>query len=333
MVSDSYPRRTLEPESCLAEGISVVIPVYNAEQGLPELLSRLVKVLEELRTPHEIVLVNDGSADRSWDVIETVARKYDCVRGVELTRNYGQQSALLCGIREAGFNVLVCMDDDLQHPPEEIPHLVEALQQQKLDVVYGAPEKMPHPFWRVVASRTTKALLAVFLGDPNIHNMSAFLCFRTELRAGFIGHLGPTATIEVLLSWVTSKFGAVPVRHQARQRGKTGYTLSKLVDYTLMLITSYSTAALRMTMFVGVLLGGIGFAGGLWRLFVPGGNGWLLVLLAGIQLFFLGIASEYLARLYFRTMGRPPYVIRKTTYSGSKAESSAPHLPHSESDQ
>jgi undecaprenyl-phosphate 4-deoxy-4-formamido-L-arabinose transferase len=192
---------------------------------------------------------------------------------------------------------------------------------------------MPHPLWRVVAARATKAMLAGLLGDSNIRNMSAFLCFRTELRSGFVGHLGPTATIEVLLSWVTSNFGAVQVKHQARQRGKTGYTLTKLVDYTLMLITSYSTAALRLTTLVGIVLGVIGAAGGVWSLFFSGGSWWLLVLLAGVQLFFLGIACEYLARLYYRTMGRPPYVIRKTTYSDSKAESQEPAGLHSESDQ
>jgi undecaprenyl-phosphate 4-deoxy-4-formamido-L-arabinose transferase len=263
--------------------------------------------------PHEIILVNDGSSDGSWQTITAVAQEHKCIKGLSLTRNYGQQSALLCGIREAVFDVTVCMDDDLQHPPEELPQLVDALKDRNLDVVFGTPETMPHPFWRVVAARSVKALLSLVLGDDNIRNMSAFLCFRTELRTGFDRHLGPTATIEVLLSWVTSRSGAVNVKHQPRKRGKTGYTLQKLVDYTLMLITSYSTALLRLATLIGILLTASGCIAAVLRIFVPGGNGWLITLLAGIQLFFLGIASEYLARLYFRTMGRPPYVIRETT--------------------
>ncbi len=306
--------RSLITEAELESGISVVIPIYNAEHSLPDLLPRLVGVLKTLEVPHEIILVNDGSADQSWKSITSAAQDHKCIRGLTLTRNYGQQSALLCGIREARFDILVCMDDDLQHPPEELPRLVNELNEKNLDVVFGAPEKMPHPFWRVVASRTTKALLSWILGDSNIRNMSAFLCFRTVLRAGFAGHLGPTATIEVLLSWVTSDFGAVYVAHKPRQRGKTGYTLRKLVDYTLMLITSYSTASLRLATLVGALLIACGITGAILRLFMPGGNGWLITLLAGTQIFFLGIASEYLARLYYRTMGRPPYVIRETTF-------------------
>jgi len=319
MIIDLQPKCSLASERNLFSGISVVIPVYNAEHSLPDMLPRLIKTLEGMEVAHEIILVNDGSHDGSWQTISSFAQDHKCIKGLSLTRNYGQQSALLCGIREAGFDVTVCMDDDLQHPPEELPQLVAGLSEQKLDVVFGTPAKMPHPFWRVVAARSVKALLSLVLGDDNIRNMSAFLCFRTELRTGFDRHLGPTATIEVLLSWVTSRSGAVNVMHQSRQRGKTGYTLHKLVDYTLMLITSYSTALLRLATLIGMLLTAGGVVAAVLRIFVPGGNGWLITLLAGIQLFFLGIASEYLARLYFRTMGRPPYVIRETTFQENES--------------
>jgi len=132
--------------------ISVVTPVYNGEASIAELCRRLSEVLPKIATEYEIILVNDGSRDRSWEIISELSSRFATVRGLNLMRNYGQHNALLCGIRAAKCEVIVTMDDDLQHAPEEIPRLLEQLQ-QGFDVVYGAPEAERHPPLRALAPR------------------------------------------------------------------------------------------------------------------------------------------------------------------------------------
>ena len=123
--------------------ISVVIPIYNSESILPKLITRLTKSLQGICTNYEILLINDGSQDESWDSIQKIIDKNMQVRGVNLRRNYGQHNALLCGIRLAQYDVIITMDDDLQHPPEEIHKLVQKLN-EGYDVVYGIPAKLVH---------------------------------------------------------------------------------------------------------------------------------------------------------------------------------------------
>ena len=138
--------------------ISVVTPVYNGEASIAELCRRLSEVLPRIATEYEIILVNDGSRDRSWETISELSSRFATVRGLNLMRNYGQHNALLCGIRAAKYDVIVTMDDDLQHPPEEIPRLLEQLE-QGFDVVYGAPKEERHGFMRALASRITRLAL------------------------------------------------------------------------------------------------------------------------------------------------------------------------------
>src|SRR5690242_19896367 len=132
------PGSPAAPEPTPAPGLSVVIPLYNSATILPELVPRLLAVLADGGRPCEVVLVNDGSRDQSWGVIEELVLQYGVVRGINLMRNYGQQSALLRGIRAVRYDVIVTMDDDLQHPPEEIPQLLTKLV-EGYDVVYGTP--------------------------------------------------------------------------------------------------------------------------------------------------------------------------------------------------
>src|ERR1044072_3813368 len=135
--------------------ISVVTPVYNGEASIAELCRRLSEVLPQIAAEYEIILVNDGSRDRSWDVISELSSRFVTVRGLNLMRNYGQHNALLCGIRAAKFDVIVTMDDDLQQPPEEIPRLLARLE-EGFDVVYGVPTAEYNGLMRALASRITR---------------------------------------------------------------------------------------------------------------------------------------------------------------------------------
>src|SRR5438876_9597474 len=142
----------LPSQSPERRSLSVVTPVYNSEASVAELCRRLGEVLPRVATQYEIILVNDGSRDRSWEVISKLSSHSPTVRGLSLMRNYGQHNALLCGIRAAKYELIVTMDDDLQHPPEEIPRLLARLE-EGFDVVYGAPKTEQNGIVRALASR------------------------------------------------------------------------------------------------------------------------------------------------------------------------------------
>ena len=152
--------------------ISVVVPVYNSELILPELVKRLEPALTSLSVRFEVVFINDGSRDQSWKVIQELSRSFPWVRGINLMRNYGQHNALLCGIRAARFDIIVTMDDDLQHPPEELPKLL-ARMDEGLDVVYGFPEHQQHCLLRDAASGLTKIALQSAMGTETARGVSA----------------------------------------------------------------------------------------------------------------------------------------------------------------
>jgi len=156
--------------------VSVVVPVYNSEQSLPELAQRLHEVLGTSERDYELILVNDGSYDRSWEVICDLARRHRWISGINLMRNFGQHNALLCGIRVARFDVIVTLDDDLQNPPEEILRLLERLA-EGFDVVYGTPDHEEHGLWRDVASRVTKIALQSAMGAKRRATSALFASF------------------------------------------------------------------------------------------------------------------------------------------------------------
>ena len=169
--------------------VSVVIPVYNSEQILPELIRRLAVTLPQVSDQYELVLVNDGSRDGSWDQISRLAAEYRWIRGINLMRNYGQHNALLCGVRAATYPITIIMDDDLQHPPEEIPRLLAKLA-EGYDVVYAAPEEGQHGFLRNTAAQVTKLALQGVLGAETAGKVSPFRAFRTRLRDAFATYQG-----------------------------------------------------------------------------------------------------------------------------------------------
>lgn len=302
-----------------ADAISAVIPVYNSEETLAPLVDRLERVLAARGEPFEILLVNDCSRDGSWAVIAGLTTRRPAVRGIDLSRNYGQHNALLCGIRAARYPVIVTLDDDLQHPPEEIPRLLAALGAGH-DVVYGYPEKERHGFWRDLASQMTKLALQHALGAATARHLSAFRAFRTPLREAFARYSGPHVSIDVLLTWGTTRFTAVPVRHESRRHGASNYTFTKLVAHAVNMFTGFSPLPLRLASWLGFGCTFLGLLAMLWvfcayLIYGPVVPGFaflasLVATFAGAQMFALGILGEYIARIHFRLMDKPSYVVR-----------------------
>jgi undecaprenyl-phosphate 4-deoxy-4-formamido-L-arabinose transferase len=313
----------------LAPGISVVVPVYNSAEMLPDLVRRLELVLSATGCPFELVLVNDGSKDDSWKVIERLASEKPWVRGLGMMRNYGQHNALLAGIRAAKYDLTVTMDDDLQHPPEELPKLLAAMTDD-VDVVYAPPIEEQHGILRDIASIVTKLTLQSAMGADNAKKGSAWRAFRTRLRDAFADFRSPLASVDVLLTWGTRRFGFVALRHDPRAAGKSNYTLGKLVRHAFNMMTGFSVLPLQIASLIGFVFTLFGFgvlAYVLIRFMMEGSavQGFpflasVVAIFSGAQLFALGIIGEYLARMHFRIMDKPTYVIKESTDTSKSAE-------------
>jgi len=278
-------------------------------------------VLKSSVTAYELILVDDASPDNTWDVIEQLVSSHDWVRGVRLMRNYGQHNALLCGIRLARYGLTITMDDDLQHPPEEIPKLLRRLDDTK-DVVYGTPDMEQHGLWRDIATQVTKFALQSAMGVSIARKAGALRLFRTKLRDAFERYDGPYVSIDVVLTWASTRFDAVTVHHEPRRLGTSTYTFRKLLTHAMNMLTGFSTWPLQVASMIGFFftVGGTAtllfvvvhylIAGG----GVPGFSflASIIAIFSGAQLFALGIMGEYLARMHARTMQHPVYTVRES---------------------
>lgn len=298
---------------------SLIIPVYKSEVSLRELYQRIVEVMEKISSHFEIIFVEDCGGDSSWEIIVNLSQSDSRVRAIQLSRNFGQHNALLCGIRVARGDVIITLDDDLQHPPEEIPKLLHKLS-DGFDVVYGAPQNAQHGFLRNLASRITKIVFKKAMGVEIAQNVSAFRAFRAHLRTAFNNYQGSFVSIDVLLTWGTKLFAVVPIKHNKRYAGQSSYTLRALFTHAFNMMTGFSILPLQFASLIGfifTLFGLLVLAYVLVSYFVLGRKvqgfyflASIIAVFSGAQLFALGVIGEYLARIHFRIMEKPPYVIR-----------------------
>ena len=309
----------------LLPGISVVVPVFDSQESLAELVGRVLPVLVTFGNEHEVILIDDGSTDGSWSVVKHLAQCSPHVIGIRLMRNFGQHNALLLGIRRARYDVVVTMDDDLQNPPEEIPKLVAALD-DGCDVVYGTPAAQASGLWRKLAGQLTRvALQQAMNGDRAVRDISAFRVFRTSLREAFATYQSPFVSIDILLAWGTSRVSSVTVRQDPRRYRASTYTFRRLVTHGLNMLTGFSTRPLQLAILLGFCFTAVGFillAYVLIRYLVQGGSvpgfsflASTIALFSGVQLFTLGVIGEYLSRVYLRSLNRPTYVVAESTAS------------------
>lgn len=308
-------------EMHLDGGVSVVVPVFNSGTTLPQLVVALLDGLSDVGG-HEIVLVDDGSADDSWKVIQALSDEHPSVRGIRLTRNVGEQGAVLCGIVASERPTIVTIDDDLQQSPGSIPDLLMALTDDT-ELVYGVPERDRHGPGRRLAAGVTKPVLEHVFRVPGAASTSAFRAFRADLRSRFPPTPGPLCSIDGMLRAATTDVAVVRVPHRPRRAGRSQYTLTKLVTHTMSVIAGGSAAPLLfatatgsgtiLAAVVGVLAVVVGTLAG-W---VASPFPWLLVCiggaLLGLVLLALGILGELVARVLLRAGGQPAFVIGETT--------------------
>lgn len=305
--------------------LSIVIPVYNSTSTVTELLARLTKAVETVTLSYEIILVDDGSGDDSWAVIQSLRETYGQLVAVQLMRNYGQHNALMCGIGMARGEYTVTMDDDLQNPPEEIPKLVAYIKQHGLDLVYGCPSTRNHSVWRNLGSNVVWHFYRTVFRNPV--TPTPFRIMRHQLAQSVMFYDLNFTYLDGLLAWCTSRIAGVEVEHHPRVQGSSGYSLGKLLGLALNLYTNFSLIPLQIVSGLGFFTAASGFLVGIYYLFqylassivVPGFASTIIaiLILGGAQLLALGVIGEYLGRLHLNVNRKPQYVIRHLDRSTS----------------
>jgi undecaprenyl-phosphate 4-deoxy-4-formamido-L-arabinose transferase len=300
--------------------LSVVIPVYRSAATLRGHISELVQVLDALGKSYEVILVDDGSPDDAWRVVcELQAAHPDRVVAIQLMRNYGQHNALMCGFRHSRGQLVVSMDDDGQHPPGEIPKLVQAIESSELDLVYGCPASRQHTTWRNLGS----ALVFAFYRITFRTRVTAtpFRIIRRALVESIFTYNLNFTFIDGLLAWNTQRIGEVAVAHYPRANGRSGYSLRKLLTLAVNLFTNFSLLPLQLVSLLGFITAGCGLVTALYylvqylmrRIGVPGYASIIIavLVLGGIQLLAIGVMGEYIGRLHLNVNRKPQYTERQ----------------------
>lgn len=298
---------------------SLVIPVFNSEKSLRELFARVNSTFQKINQSFEIIFVEDGSEDASWEEITKLRIEFpNTVRGIRFTKNFGQHNALLCGFRFAKGEWVITMDDDLQTPPEEILKLINKINETKADLVYGKYDSKQHSLMRNTGSRLLKRIAPYASG--NTTEGSSFRIISKDIVNQIRSYNQPFVFIDEVIFWHTSNITNVSVEHVARKQGKSGYSIRKLASLTINLIINYSNLPLRLMTIVGFLSSFFAFIFGIFFIWkkihykVPLGYTSLIVTIffsTGIVLFCLGIIGEYISRIYNTQNNKPQYSIKE----------------------
>jgi polyisoprenyl-phosphate glycosyltransferase len=315
-------------------GLSLVIPVYGSQAVLPELVARLQATLDgivHLRANYEVIFVCDRSPDASWQVIQGLCALHPWVRGILLRMNAGQHNALMAGFARARGDIVMTMDDDLQHSPDDIPTLLDELA-RGCDVVYARFKNRQHAGWKVAGSRLNDIVAGYLMQKPKGMYLSPFRAMRAAIVDDILRYQGPYVYVDGLILSVTRNIGLVDVEHHERYAGDSGYSFRKSLSLWLKMATNFSIVPLRITSFVGLAFAGIGFLFAILLIIqkftldrMPIGWSSLIVtilIVGGVQLVALGMLGEYLGRVLLTLNSRPQYVIGETAGLDTPAHAS-----------
>jgi glycosyltransferase involved in cell wall biosynthesis len=302
--------------------VSIVVPVYRSEKILPHLVAQVHAAMQaaDVNDRFEMILVNDASPDGSWQVIRELAARYPFVKGVCLARNFGQHNATMAGLNHACGDVVVIMDDDLQHPPQTIMALVNAVR-DGFDVCYTTYEKRKHAFWKRLGSWFNDRVASFLLSKPRGLYLSSYKAMHRRVAQEVIRYDGPYAYVDGLILDITRHITSVPIQHQARHEGKGNYGLRRSISLWLKMATSFSIIPLRIASFTGLVLAlvsAIAMIAVIVEKFrhpeTPAGWASMLVIvlfMGGLQLLCLGVIGEYLGRAYLKLNRKPQFAVRE----------------------
>jgi len=300
--------------------LAIVIPVYNGEKSISDLVDRLVKELDEYEL--EIVLVDDHSPDNSEEICIDIQRKYSrIVSFISLAKNVGEHSAVLAGLNFSSSDFVVIMDDDFQNPPNEVKKLVTAAMENEYDVVYTYYDKKKHSGFRNFGSWFNDKVANIMLHKPKDLYLSSFKLISKFLVSEIIKYKSPFPYIDGLILQITDNIGKVKVEHQPRREGRSNYTMKKLISLWLNMFTNFSILPLRVSIILGFIFSIYGLIYGLAILIerilnpdmVPGLASLIVSvsILSGVQLIAIGMIGEYVGRIFLAQNKKPQYTIKK----------------------
>jgi len=302
--------------------ISIVVPVYRSERILAHLAEQVLLAMQaaDAGNAFELILVNDASPDGSWDVIRALSAQHAFVRGICLAKNFGQHNAIMAGLNHARGDVIVVMDDDLQHPPQSIMSLVNAVR-GGFDVCFTTYVERKHSLWKRLGSGFNDVVASFLLDKPRGLYLSSFKAMQRRVVREIVKYDGPYAYVDGLILDVTRHVTSVPIVHQARHEGKGNYGLRRSLSLWLKMATSFSIIPLRMASFSGLALATVS-AFAIVTVIVeklrhpetPAGWASLLaavLFMGGLQLLCLGVIGEYLGRAYLKINRKPQFTVRQ----------------------
>ncbi|HKA21104.1 MAG TPA: glycosyltransferase family 2 protein [Blastocatellia bacterium] len=319
--------RTVSPD------LSIVVPVYKSEECLGALIEEISSALSPTNRDYEVILVNDGSPDNSWTVIEAICRTNPQVTGVDLRRNFGQDNAIMTGLRVARGKYVAIMDDDLQHHPRDLPALLQKIEQERGDAVYADFRVKRQKLWKNLGSWFNGKFAEWVIDKPKEIYLSPYKIIRKEVVDTICNYNGPDPYIDGLLFQITSRISQIPVDHHPRYAGRSSYTLWKSLRVWARLAFSFSARPMRLVSWFGFGFATLGLVLAvlvvLYRLFFPedfspNAVGWAslmvaLLVLSGIQMLFFGILGEYTGRTFVRVNNKPQAVIREVVNLGASS--------------
>jgi glycosyltransferase involved in cell wall biosynthesis len=305
---------------------SIVVPVFNEEGNVEALSLRILAAMEGIGEPFELLFVDDGSRDRTPELLRQLAARDARVRVVRFTRNYGQEAAVEALYLNAGGRWFIQLDGDLQHPPEEIPKLI-AKKNEGYDVVYGVREERKDSTYRVMASRTMQWAVRSLMEIELPEDVSTFRLMSAPIARLLAALPERRKFFSALLVWSGARIGSVRVTHAARHAGKTHYGFTKLLNHTFDLVAGFSSKPLRFIGTMGFAFAGMGLGLGVWviarkLLWDYGIMGWpslfaAVVILGGVQLMATSVIGEYIARIYVQAQARPLYNVAERMNFGA----------------
>lgn len=297
---------------------SVVIPVFRGQGTLEQLIRQCHAFFTRQAYVFEVILVWDGGSPESWNAILELKAEYgDLIKGVRLSRNFGQHNALIAGFGHAQYEYIITMDEDLQHDPEDIQLLIEKQIHSDSDLVYGFYHQPRHNIFRNTTSYLLRLMIAY--GIPDLHrDYSPFRLIRTELAKKTLEMNNSYTFVDGYLSWITSDVVSVQVGHHESKAGKSSYTLKKLFEHSINIFVTFSNAPIRLLIVLSLSMFFLSFSYGAYVLirklvfddFITGfatmavfsGMGF------GVLLFGMGVLGEYIQRINLKTTRRPNYI-------------------------
>lgn len=300
--------------------VSVVIPVYNSQDCLSELVRRLTATLENLGKRYEVILVNDCSTDNSWERIVEQTKTHDRLKGINLRRNFGQDNAIMAGLNYSSGDTVVLMDDDLQDNPDNIPMLLAEVE-KGYDVCYASFDIRKEPWFKVFGSRLNDKIANIILRKPKEVYLSPYKAITRGVVNEIIKYHGPYPYIDGLIFRVTRNIAQVTIEHQKRFAGAGNYTLVKSIRVCSRLATNFSIMPLRLAIFAGLVSSFVGFILAIYFIIqqlVVGDapSGWVstivaILFLGGVQLVSIGVVGEYVGRLFLHESKEPQFIVNE----------------------